>query len=230
MTNNQIKLLKEALLEEDLREMAIIDSLPDEEFIFSEKYKKEMQKLLNKHKKYTPTANRFIPKRLVGVLVAILITLTLMMSISAVREPIVKFIVNVYESFISVFVEEDEYTKPPETIEEIYLPSCEIEGFHIQSTKNYDIIAITNWTNDDNAIVILEQSILEDYYQAFIDNESMDYTMINLNACEMYYIEKNNDYCFIWSNREYMFKMKFPYTFELSEIEKIIESMEVVEN
>ena len=230
MTDNQIKILKEALLEEDLKEMAIIDALPDEEVVFSEKYKLEMQKLLNKHKKYTHTANRFIPKRLVGVLVAILITLTLMMSISAIRRPVVKFIVNVYESFISIFVEEDENTKPPETIENIYLPSYEIEGFYIQSTKNYDIIAITNWTNNDNAIVILEQSILEDYYQAFIDNESMDYTTINLNACEMFYIEKNNNYCFIWSNGEYMFKMKFPCTFELSEIEKIIESMEVVED
>ena len=58
----------------------------------------------------------------------------------------------------------------------------------------------------------------------------MDYTTINLNACEMFYIEKNNNYCFIWSNGEYMFKMKFPCTFELSEIEKIIESMEVVED
>ena len=92
MTNNQIALIKEALLEEDLREMAIIDALPDEEFVFSEKYKKEMQKLLIKHKKYTHTANRFIPKRLVGVLVAILITLTLMMSISAIREPVVKYL------------------------------------------------------------------------------------------------------------------------------------------
>ena len=46
MTNNQIALIKEALLEEDLREMAIIDALPDEKFVFSEKYKKEMKKLL----------------------------------------------------------------------------------------------------------------------------------------------------------------------------------------
>ena len=230
MTNNQIALIKEALLEEDLKEMAIIDALPDEEFVFSEKYKKEMQKLLNRHKKHTNSTNRFVPKRLVGVLAAILITLTLMMSISAIREPVVKFIVNVYENFISIFVEEDEGVKTPETIEKIYLPSYEIRGFHIQSTKNYDITAITNWINDDNKIVILEQSILEDYYQAFIDNESMDYRMINLNTCETYYTEKNNNYCFVWSNGEYMFKMKFPNTIELYEIKKIIESMEIVED
>lgn len=230
MTDNQIKLLKEALLEEDLKEMAIIDSLPDEEFVFSEKYKKEMQKLLNKHKKYTHTANRFIPKRLVGVLVAILITLTLMMSISAIREPVVKFIVNVYENFINIFVEEDEGVKTPETIEKIYLPSYEIRGFHIQSTQNYETLVITNWTNDDKEFVLLEQTILEDNYQAFLDKESMGYMMINIGSYEIYYTEKNNNYCFVWSNGEYMFKMKFPNTIELYEIKKIIESMEVVEN
>ena len=131
--NKEIKkLLKEALLEEELAEMAVIDALPDEKVVFSEKYKIEIQKLLNKHKKYTRNANRFIPKRLVGVLAAILITLTLIMSISSIREPVVKFIVNTYESFISIFVEEDEGAKPPETIEKVYLPSCEIDEFHIQ--------------------------------------------------------------------------------------------------
>ena len=230
MTNNQIKLLKEALLEEELAEMSVIDALPDEEVVLTEKHQKEIQRLLNKQKKYTRNTNRFIPKRLVGVLAAILITLTLMMSISAIREPVIKFIVNIYGSFISIFVEEDEYTKTPETIDEIYLPSCEIEGFHIQSTKNYDTLVITNWTNNDKKIVLLEQSILEDNYQAFLDKESMGYMMINLNSYETYYTEKNNNYCFVWSNREYMFKMKLPNTLELSEIEKIIESMEVVED
>ena len=51
MTNNQIKLIKEALLEEDFKEMAIIDAIPDENVTFSEKYKMEMQKLLRKFRK-----------------------------------------------------------------------------------------------------------------------------------------------------------------------------------
>ena len=46
--------------------------------------------------------------------------------------------------------------------------------------------------------------------------------IINLNSYETYYTEKNNNYCFVWSNNEYMFKMKLPNTIELSEIEKIM--------
>jgi len=229
MTDNQIKLLKEALLEEDLREMAIIDALPDEEFVFSEKYKTEMQKLLNRHKKYTHNTNRFIPKRLVGVLVAILITLTLMMSISAIREPIVKFIVNVYESFISIFVENEDNT-PPETIEEIYMPSHLIEGFHIQTTNNYKTLSTTIWADDNNKNIFLDQAVLKDSYQTFLDNDSKYYKKTEINLCNVYYIEKNNSYFIVWSNGEYMFKMLFPSTIDFSEIEKVIESMEVVEN
>ena len=230
MTNNQIALIKEALLEEERAEMAVIDALPNEEVVFTEKHKIEMQKILSKHKKYTRNANRFIPKRLVGVLAAILITLTLMMSISAIREAVVKFIVNVYENFISIFIEEDEGAKPPETIEKVYLPSYEIDEFYIQKTTNYGTLSVTTWTNNNNEFIRLEQTILEENYQAFLHNESIEYTQINIELCDVYYIEKGYSYYFVWSNNEYMFNMKLPNTIELSEIEKIIESMEVVEN
>lgn len=229
MTDNQIKLLKEALLEEDLREIAIIDALPDEKFVFSEKYKIEMQKLLNKHKKYTHTANRFIPKRLVGVLVAILITLTLMMSISAIREPVVKFIVNVYESFISIFVEEDEGAKSPQEIENLYLPTDGIQGYRVQSSYNQGKISSTVWINDNNEVIFLEQSILENNYQAFIDKESINYETTRIGSFDIHYMIKNDSYFMVWSNGKYMFKMIFPGTIDFSKIEKIIGSMEVVE-
>lgn len=230
MTDNQIALIKQSLLEEELAEMAVIDALPDEEFVFSEKYKKEIQKLLNKHKKYTRNANRFIPKRLVGVLAAILITLTLMMSISAIREPVVKFIVNVYENFISIFVEENEEHTSPETIKKVYLPSYKIEEFNTNKFIAYDTIVYSNWINDKGDLIVLEQCILENNYQAFLDNESTNYTIIKINSYDIYYIEKNGNYHFVWSNNEYFFKMLFPSTMEFSEIEKVIESMEAVED
>ena len=227
MTNNQIALIKEALLEEELAEMAVIDTLPDEEIAFTEKYKIKMQKLLSKHKKRTHNTDRFIPKRLVGVLVAILITLALMMSISAIRKPIVKFIVNVYDSFISISVEEDEGSTPPKTIKQIYMPSYKIDGFHIHSTNNQSTISITIWTNNNNVFISLEQSIISD--EIFLDYETANFTKIKLNSYETYYIEKNNNYCFIWSDGEYIFKMIFPNIIEFSEIEKVIESMEAAE-
>ena len=230
MTNNQIALIKQSLLEEELAEMAVIDALPDEDVVFSEKYKIEIQKLLNKHKKYTRNANRFIPKRLVGVLAAILITLTLMMSISAIRETVVEFIVTVYESFIDVFIEENNDEKTPKEIENKYMPSYEVNGFHIISSDNYEILLKSKWTNYKNEFIVLEQSVLENNYQAFIDNESMDYMMVNLNSYNTYYIEKNSTHCFIWANEDYMFKMLFSNTIEFSEIEKVIESMEIIED
>ena len=230
MTNNQIALIKEALLEEDLKEMAIIDALPDEEFVFSEKYKKEMQKLLIKHKKYTRNANRFIPKRLVGVLAAILITLTLMMCISAIRKPVVKFIVNVYENFISVFVEEGEDAKSPQEIENLYLPTDGIQGYSIQSSYNQGKISSTVWINDNNELIVLEQAVLENNYQSFFDNESINYGTTRVGSFDIHYMIKNDNYLMVWSNVKYMFKMLFPSTMEFSEIEKVIESMEAVED
>ena len=231
MTNNQIALIKEALLEENLREMAIIDALPDEEIIFSEKYKTEMQKLLNKHKKYTHTANRFIPKRLVGVLVAILLTLTLMMSISAIREPIVKFIVNVYESFISIFVEEDEGHVSPETIENVILPTHITDGYISNGTVKQLKLSTTKWANDENQIIRLNQYVIEDNLLAFLDNQNLTYAPLDTKLdIDIYYVDKNGYLNVAWTDNTYIYNLQCPNSIETTEIEKIIESMEVVED
>ena len=230
MTDNQIKLLKEALLEEDLKEMAIIDSLPDEEFVFSEKYKKEMQKLLNKHKKYTHTANRFIPKRLVGVLVAILITLTLMMSISAIREPIIRFIVNTYESFISIFVENDTKT-PSKTIEDIILPSYMKEEYTLSDTIRKTTLSTTTWNNAEGHMIELRQCILLDDFKAYIDNQNLNYSLLNTKLnIEIYCVDKNGYLNIMWTDNTYIYSLLCPNTIEITEVEKIIESMEIVED
>ena len=230
MTDNQIALVKKALLEEELAEMAVIDALPDEEVVFSEKYKIEMQKLLNKHKKYTCYANRFIPKRLVGVLVAILITLTLMMSISAIREPVVKFIVNVYESFISIFVEDDN-KNPPETIEDIILPSYMIEDYTLGETTEQIALSTTTWYDNENNIIRLKQRILIDDFKAYIDNQDLKYSFLDTQLeYDIYYVDKNGYFNILWTDNTYIYNLLCPNTIEITEIEKIIESMEAVEN
>lgn len=229
MTNNQIALIKEALLEEDLAEMAVIDAIPDEDFVFSEKYKIEMQKLLNKHKKCMYNANRFIPKRLVGVLVAILITLTLMMSISAIREPIIKFIVNTYEGFVSIFVDENDEIKSTETVEEIYSPSYMLDGYVKKDFKQFKTVISTVWSKD-NDILELRQNVMVEDFQHFTDKEKTEYSTINTISNTIYYINKNENYSFIWTNDIYLFTLICSNSIELSEIEKIIESMEVVED
>ena len=145
-----------------------------------------------------------------------------------IREPIIKFIVNIYENFISIFVEEDEGAKPPETIEKVYLPSYEIDEFHIQKTTNYGTLIKTKWTNGNENLIALEQLILKNNYQAFLDNEAKNYEITEINSYDIYYINKNDHYFTVWSNGEYMFQMIFPNTMEFSEIEKVIESFEVV--
>ena len=110
------------------------------------------------------------------------------------------------------------------------MPSHPIEGFHIQTTNNYKTLSATIWADDNNKNIFLDQAVLKDSYQTFLDNDSIYYKKTEINFCNVYYIEKNNSYFIVWSNGEYMFKMIFPNTIDFSEIEKIIESMEVVEN
>ena len=231
MTKNQLIILKEALLEAEKDEMAFYDSLPIEDFIFSEKYQIKIQKLLNRRQKYTRNTNRFVSKRLVGVLSAILITLTLMMSISAIREPIIRFIVNIYEDFVSIFINDEENDIIPEYIEDISLPTYMIDGYVKCDFNCYKKISSTLWMNSYEEIVLLNQHTIENGLKAFIDSQNTDYVKITVDSNDsFYYALKQNEYNIIWCDDRYIYNMICPNNIELSEIEKIIKSMEVVEN
>lgn len=229
MTENQVKLIRDTLFEENLAEMAIIDTLPDEEIIFSDKYRTEMQKLLNKYKNRIGNTKRKIPNRLIGILAAVIITLCMLMSISAARDPIINFIVNIYESFIEVtnenWVTNSNVTKK---IEIKYIPSYMIEGFTVMNYDEDITYLQTKWTNNDKYIKITQRLIVEGADYTW-DNENVEYIKTNIGPYSVYYMNKKGSYFFYWIDDQYLFDFKCSDSIKFSEMIKVIESIKPVE-
>ena len=223
MTDKLLAIVREALMEADLREMAIIDALPDEEITFSEKYKNAITKLINNTKRHA----RSFSKKAMVILVAVLTSLILMMSVSAIREPIVNFFVEIYNNYINVTV--DNKDDQELTIEAPVYPSYMTEGYTLDYINNLESLVVTIWKNGNNKEIELMQKVNSNGSNIHINNPEGGYKSIVLQSdLKLYYYINNGYYRFFWMDDTYFYCFLCPDTIALSEIEKIIDSMEPI--
>ncbi len=221
MTDKQISIVREALMEADLREMAVIDSLPDEEIAFSEKYKNAISKLMNN----TRRSARSFSKKATVILVAVLTSLILIMSVSAIRSQIINFLVDIYDNYIKVTVDNNDEQEL--IIENPSYPSYMIEDYPIKSVNNLESLVMTIWGNEDDNVIELWQVTNSDDLNIHMNNPNGGYKSIVLQSnLNLYYYINHGYYRFFWADDTYFYFFSCPDSIELSEIEKIINSME----
>lgn len=221
MTNSQIEVLKIALLNVEREELKLLDSLPNESYEFSDQHNARMKKLVYKYDNF----KKAMTKKLSVILVAAILAIALIMSISAIRIPVVNFFVEIYESFISIFVDKDD--NGAEKIQEIYMPQYIPKQYKQSNSFSDDYSIQTTWKNEvDNSEIHISQMVLN-VSQSFIDFEKADYTEYTINDQKIYYMIKNNFIMVVWCDEQNLFTLSCPETIGLEEIEKIICSMEV---
>ncbi|MBQ8862775.1 MAG: DUF4367 domain-containing protein [Clostridia bacterium] len=217
-----LKKLQDAFKEINSEELDNLN-IPKEDFEFSEKYKKNMEKLLAKQRKpywqYVNTAG----KRAVACILVFIMIFASSMSISAFREPVVEFFVNVYERFVEIFCKEDGTTTSPDEIETIYTLGYLPEGYEFESRKVDNNSVKTVFVNGCNKIK-LSQYVLR--VGLLLDNENTNFEIQTENGIKIAVVEKFEDKALYWNSSEYSFKLVVPKEFSDEECIKIIESIE----
>lgn len=225
MTKVEIDILKKALFIIGREEVEAYKALPDEDVVFSKEFEDNVRAINKRRKSLFYKATKTVSRRIAVVLIAAVITFTMMMSVSAIRTPILNFVIKTYDSFISIFVEKDEEIKLPTSIEHMYLPAFLPEGYIEISSENNEINAKSIWMNK-NAIIILSQNVISEDSKIVIDNQDADYQTTMIDKNEIYYYSKNGFYTMYWSDGYYIFTLTCPEDITIGEIEKIIGSME----
>lgn len=226
MTNTELATFKKALLIVGLEEVNKYKGLPDEEFTFSEQFEENIKEINKKRKSIIYKATKTVPRRITLIFVAAIVTFCLMMTISAIRIPVVNFFVNIYEEFIGIlFDEEEEDFNIPTTIEQVHLPTYMVNGYIQTDSQKYRDIAETYWENDSN-LIILYQEIMEEEFKMNFDNNHTGYEKISVNNKTVYYILDKGEYMLLWNDGSYVYTLILPESIPLIEIEKIIGSME----
>lgn len=218
MTKSDI--LKKALLDSTLKEIKAIEEAYYPTIETDIEYDRKIYNEINKS--HTKINRRNIR---IAILAAILVTLTMIMSISAIRTLIVDFVVSVYEKFVCLSIDEEEYDYP-QTIEKVYRPTYIPINYSKVDVKFKTLYVKTKYEDSNNTIKFYQYVISRK--NVSFDNEYSDYTPKYINNQKVYYTIKEDKYTVKWIMNDYSFVLSCPESLGWDEIEKIILSIEEV--
>lgn len=225
MTNYEISILKKALLKVEQKEVHRFKNLRNENVEISEEFENNIHKLAKKRKTFIWQATKTVPRKIAVVFIAAIITFCMLMSISAIRIPVINFFVNMYEEFIHISVDKEENAFVHDSIESVALPEYMIDGYSLDDSQNYGKDAETYWINSYGDIIILYQGILDSEFQVTIDNKNIDYQKEEVNGLIIYFTVENQYYQILWAKNGYIFSLSCAESIPFNDIKQMIISI-----
>lgn len=226
MTKAETDILKKALFIAGRQEIEAYKALPDEEVLFSKEFEEKVRAINKRRKSLFYKATKTVPRRIAVILIAAIIAITMVVSVSAICiPPVLSFLVDIHDTFINISFEG---TAPdtPTNIEHMYVPSYIPDGYIEIESENYNKSATSIWMKDSD-MIILTQNTISEGTQISIDNEGVDYKTIWINTNKIYYYNKDGYYYMIWDDRGYIYTLTYPENIPLDEIRVLITSMKI---
>ena len=223
---NDREKLGRLLLEEAIRqyEETYCDAFPEstDEISYSENYKREIRKIGRKSKNPFLKSLNTTWKRVSTIAAAFLLVFGCMMSVSAVRKPIVRFFVEVGEQIIRLSFTEDAQKTAPEVIEKMYLITAlpENSNWLTQFINDKDIT--TTWANE-HVNVTLIQSTLDSEFFANPDPSLIVYK--EMAGYDVAIFRTFSVTIYIWNTEEYVYHLVIKGHLRDEECETMIESL-----
>lgn len=222
------KTIREAFEKLDAWEEDQLDIDSTTEIHYSEKYERYMARLLRAQKRPWWQYTNTVGKKVAVIALVILFAFGASMSVSAVRKPVVEFIVNVYERFVEIFFGEEDIAEAPCEMDTIYTLGKVPEGYELVECKLQNTSVGFVWEDDEGNSIKFSQNFLNS--KATYDYENSNYTLVSVAGTEVAMIEKLDRKMFYWTLSEYAFSVSIPTDFSFEESVMMIKSMVVVEN
>ncbi len=191
------------------------------DFTFSECFNKRMAKLIKSQKKAYYSLINTAYKRVAIICIIILALLTTACSVKVIREPIVNFFTEVYESFTRYFFEGD----TANTITKEYSLKVLPDGFKQTNKTQSDILIITEYQNEHGDIIEFTQSSTKRVEHTF-DNEKANVYTEMLNNLEVKIYDSYDTKQAVWIKDEYSFNLICYGDISIEAIKHLIENME----
>ena len=180
-------------------------SLPTEEelarmYTFSPRFKRRMARLFAQQKKpYYNYINRPWKKALLAAVISLLF-FAASMSVSAIRRPIIRFAIEIYEKFSSLFYSAENEIEQGIDYRPTYLPN----GFTLKTEELIGVIAVQRYENVDGGVMLFRHYPWRAYeFQA--DTESTDLEDVELSGCQGVFYHNKGLGNLIWSVGDYSF-------------------------
>lgn len=175
------------------------------EHIFSDKYLKAKEKLLNKlghsYWKYVNT----IAKKVAIIILTLIVVLSSLMSVEAIREKVINFVFKIYSTFTEIEYFDQNNSKYIDTYYSIHqLPKTYTKIF----TNSNESISTTYWSNASQEDIILVQNLTSTKHAFNSEHGDISEVIINDTPC---LVCKNQTlYCCYWEFDGYRFELVYP--------------------
>jgi hypothetical protein len=174
------------------------------DFEFSERFNKRMTKLINSQKRAYYYLINTAAKRVAIIFVVILTMFTAAFSVKAIREPIIKFVKQIYETFIHYSVDGDTVDKITKEYSLTHVP----EGFNQIDIVQNDHLITTTYENSFGDRIVFSQMTTETYLGYFVDNETGNIRSEVVDDVSVEFKEWHHIKTAIWTNDGYVFSIE----------------------
>lgn len=220
-------ILKSALEQYRVEWNASYPSDQELEYItFSPEFEKKMDKLIRRRRKpYYIFINTALKRAVVIALIAI-VSLSAMMSVEAIRTPVIKFIIEVYEKFTDVCfsVEDDTSYVELTSIEEVYFPSYIPSGFDIEAETSDTFYVYYEYVDKNDHYFIFTQQLYNESTILSLNTEGVETEDIETRGQQGIYYENLGVKSVVWTEGGYLFIIRSDLSKE--ELFKIAEKTE----
>lgn len=209
-------------------EFADIPPESEIQYEFSKEFLDKMQKLINgteddTHKEQKKHRSSVAIKRIVALAAALIVLFAGIMSVGAVREPVVNFIVKTCEGFKRVLFSGDSLTE----INRVYAFTEVPEGFvETQRISNKETYFVRYENRETGAVIELFQSIKNDYSISF-DSENGEIKTFNTDGKEVkiYCAESETLYSAFWVEDKYSMELIYSGETDTDELLRLINTI-----
>ena len=188
---------------------------------FSDRFNNRMEKLIKAQRKPYWKFISTTSKRAAVIFVAILTLFTAAFSVKAIREPIIKFIKQVYESFTQYSFDGDTV----ETINKEYTITKMLDGYELIDKLTSDNTIATTYKNELGDTIIFTQMTTEYSTGYLVDNESGEQYTETVDSIEIDFKEWYDTKTAIWANDGYVFSIDCIGNISFEDIKQIIRTI-----
>ena len=189
-----------------------VERIPATERTFSPAFEQRMNRLIRAQSKpYYRFVNTTPKKALLALAAAILLMITMMFSVAALREPVVRFIVEVYEKFSQVFIHQEEEAQFPAMLEIYYTPAWLPEGYRENEDQMIDalIFCERTYVNENEDEIKFKQHTITTFV-LHIDTEAVQAKPCLVNGKDGLYYSNKGIQNLIWNFEQYGFHVSGP--------------------
>jgi len=169
---------------------------------FSQKFERKMERLLRAQRKpYYPLVNTSLKRAVLAAVIALIILITTVFSVSALRESVIRFFVEVREKFSQVFFNQQEEEVFPSTLEIYYVPTWLPEGYWEDAARTvYAVILCERTYVDDRGEEINFKQYTITSLVLRIDTEGVEAETVIINGNKGLYFSNKEIRHLTWIN------------------------------